>query len=733
MNRRCTSEGCLIQANRPVSLDMPLANVLSDPKREWGRVASGGGRIRVARKLDVDWKKFNQENFLFSHCSIVASVATEENGYHILPVCSPLVNNNGNAWTNEVLLSTFRSFCGAENYLEHVQIPELSKGKIIDAVLRPVKYRDEKTGKTANIYYCDILVATNRRHDSLVRKIASGELTTMSMGCHIAGTRVLMNDGTTKAIEDVVIGDRVRTHTGKFATVESTRVRETGNGEVHRLSISGVPDTYVTKEHPYWSLTGHDKCLGCGDRLGKKRAIASNGLSALKKGQWCSTSCYQKNYNSNCPEMQATAVLTEQKVKFDWVAVEDLLVGDYVTVPLGRERKQRSCLERAKCRLLGLYAAEGNLQRSANGEIRAVEFTFALDEGIASETVSLLKECGISEDRIWTQDRNRDGNESSRVVAHDKELAKWLYDCCGEHCDGKKLSPWILELDDESLLNIVGAYIDGDGHCRKNDSRFSTASCSKKLTEQIWSICISLEIPCSFGGPYKKEGKRDYWTVTVRKGHGGKFKGYSGKYIDQPENKNDGPNNFHGHMLRRVTGNESVVGHYLVYNLHVDSEDHSFIANGVAVHNCLAHYVQCSKCGNVLGDNDANCQCLQSGILSTFKDENGVERIVAELCGRAITKDGKRVGDPNSVKFIEASWVEKPAFVGAVLNHYISELPQVAAVMDLSTPALEMKLEDLFAMRVADRRGMMVLNVARAELLRRKRIALVERVARQFI
>ena len=184
MNRRCTSEGCLTEAGgRSVSLDMPLATILHNPKSDWAKVAAaGGGRRITARKIEVDWKKYNQDNFLFSHCTIVASVKTEDNGYYIDPICTPLVNNNGNAWTNDVLLSTFRTFCGAENYLEHVQIPELSKGKIIDAVLRPVKYKGEN-GKVADVYYCDILVATNRRHDSLVRKIASGKLTTMSMGC----------------------------------------------------------------------------------------------------------------------------------------------------------------------------------------------------------------------------------------------------------------------------------------------------------------------------------------------------------------------------------------------------------------------------------------------------------------------------------------------------------------------------------------------------------------------
>jgi hypothetical protein len=183
MNRRCTGDSCLAAAGaRSVSLDLPIATVLMNPRLEWNRIAFGNGRIRVARDLEVNWKQFTADKYLFTHVTIVASVETEDNGYLIKPACNDLVNNNGNAWTNEVLLSTFRTFVGGENYLEHCQIPALSKGKILDAVLRPLTYKD-KEGRTADIFYTDILVATDRKHDRLVKKIAGGELTTMSMGC----------------------------------------------------------------------------------------------------------------------------------------------------------------------------------------------------------------------------------------------------------------------------------------------------------------------------------------------------------------------------------------------------------------------------------------------------------------------------------------------------------------------------------------------------------------------
>lgn len=327
MTRRCDNGACLMMANaRIVNLDLPVATILASPRTDWSMIAHGS-RAMTAHAIDVDWKKFNQDDFLFSHCSICCSVATKEDGHTIVPECIDLVNNNGNAWTNEVLLATFKTFIGGENFLEHCQISELSKGKILDAVARPVRFKDEK-GREADIYYIDILVATNRKHDDLVTKIASGKMTSMSMGC-------------------------------------------------------------------------------------------------------------------------------------------------------------------------------------------------------------------------------------------------------------------------------------------------------------------------------------------------------------------------------------------------------------------IASQVTCSKCGKVMGDNDPNCKHIDEEMLQKYIDKDGDETVVSELCGRVIKKNGKLVGDPKSVKFIEASWVEHPAFYGAVLNHYVSEIPKAAAqILAFSTEKLSETVSDMFKLRVADKMGMMVLRIARGELMRRKREAMIERIIR---
>jgi len=159
-----------------------IQRILSNPAKEWKEFAalSRGGLRTAFRDIKVDWDIYNNKDYLFTHDSIVASVATESDGFTIKEPCWEIVNANGNAWTNEVLLHCYKTFIGGENYAEHVQVPSMSKGKILDAVIREVTHKGEK------IYVVDILVATNRIHQSLVERIERGELNTMSMGASAA-------------------------------------------------------------------------------------------------------------------------------------------------------------------------------------------------------------------------------------------------------------------------------------------------------------------------------------------------------------------------------------------------------------------------------------------------------------------------------------------------------------------------------------------------------------------
>jgi hypothetical protein len=143
-------------------------------------------------------QKFHPDQYLLSHCTIIASVDTEEpsdvklgaqmvdgfqinrkyGDYLITPETSPWINNNFDSWERKLLLATYPTFTGGENYVEHLQIPELSKGKILDAAARDI----------GDSIYVDILVATSRKHRPLIEAVESGELQTLSMGARVAFT-----------------------------------------------------------------------------------------------------------------------------------------------------------------------------------------------------------------------------------------------------------------------------------------------------------------------------------------------------------------------------------------------------------------------------------------------------------------------------------------------------------------------------------------------------------------
>lgn len=203
-------------------INFRVSHILTDPERQWTQFrTASSGKVRTAfRDLDVDWKKYNTKDYLFTHDTACCSVATENNGYWITPPCWELVNANGNAWTTPVLLASFKTFIGGDNFLEHVQIPALSKGKILDAVARPVVHHSEQYGD-ANIYYVDVLVATDRKHTSLIERIESGKLSTLSMGtlaevtqCSICGKKIYDGDKNCEHI-DRHLGQMVTCSDGK--------------------------------------------------------------------------------------------------------------------------------------------------------------------------------------------------------------------------------------------------------------------------------------------------------------------------------------------------------------------------------------------------------------------------------------------------------------------------------------------------------------------------------------
>ena len=80
---------------------------------------------------------------------------------------------------------------------------------------------------------------------------------------------------------------------------------------------------------------------------------------------------------------------------------------------------------------------------------------------------------------------------------------------------------------------------------------------------------------------------------------------------------------------------------------------------------CVTDVVVCSYCGHRVGEGDRSCFHLAKHKGRFLPDDDGIPRRVAELCGHKSLPHG-------GVTFVEASWVETPAFPGAVNQKIIA-------------------------------------------------------------
>lgn len=192
--------------------------------------------------------QFTPEDFMLSHVTIMASVDTEagpgvlgqqiENDesinrayrdYYITQGTDKYINSNLDSWERKLLLASAPTFVGGDNFVEHVQIPSLSKGKILDVVSRDI----------GDSVYVDLLVATNRKHAELVESIRKRQLTTLSMGCFTADTLVTLSDGTRAPISSITPGQKVITHKGRPKEVAALMARQ-GDWGMRRVEVVGL-------------------------------------------------------------------------------------------------------------------------------------------------------------------------------------------------------------------------------------------------------------------------------------------------------------------------------------------------------------------------------------------------------------------------------------------------------------------------------------------------------------
>ncbi|MFE7572208.1 polymorphic toxin-type HINT domain-containing protein [Streptomyces sp. NPDC057539] len=135
--------------------------------------------------------------------------------------------------------------------------------------------------------------------------------------CFLAGTDVLMADGTTKDIEDVEIGEKVHAtdpETGESGPREVTRLIVTEDDKnFNKLSIAtenGVAPLTATYEHPFWSPSA-DRWVKARDLKAGMTLLTDEGTTVIVTANHAFTK-HARTYNLTVDDLHTYYVLAGQ-------------------------------------------------------------------------------------------------------------------------------------------------------------------------------------------------------------------------------------------------------------------------------------------------------------------------------------------------------------------------------------------------------------------------------------
>jgi len=167
---------------------------------------------------------------------------------------------------------------------------------------------------------------------------------------------------------------------------------------------------------------------------------------------------------------------------------------------------------------------------------------------------------------------------------------KWV----GVGCKEKVLSSHLLSMCQEARVQFVLGACLGDGHVDRGRMIYVTSN--ERIAQQMHSMVTSLGIRASLN-QYKSSCQNGFEGVRYFV----EFMLYDapkemvqvlmdfGKCAEWPECPKDGRREYlygHGGMFRVVRELLPLNERCMVYNLEVGDDDHSYVVNGIAVHNC---------------------------------------------------------------------------------------------------------------------------------------------------
>lgn len=404
-------------------------------------------------------------------------------------------------------------------------------------------------------------------------------------GCFAAGTRILMANATYKNIEDIVPGDRIINKDGKPVNVK--RAFSTGFKKVSKLRNSICPETtYVTSDHQYWVADYSNLSYNTIDSRGVAKLADTFDKNKRSRLKWLKLENLSW-VNTPTESVPAAYLTIPKKIEFElpktfsidilkryggnWRTGSKYLT-DFVLTPsydLGY--------------LFGLFIGDGcasinsSLRQVKNGKTNKNSTgNIAWYLGVNEKNIieKLNKICGKLFNREIITELNK---KESMITCHlyHKPLAEYFSSFMKK--EEKYLPTELLINDKPYLTGLIEGLEDSDG-CLENYGRRGFANTSQKAIE-LYNISNHIVY-----GIFPSSLKRKPTAGGLINVLDEDCKPLSHSRVGTTAEKKL----IKDYQLVQITElNSDNKLEMQVFDLEIDDESHSFIANNAIVHNSL--------------------------------------------------------------------------------------------------------------------------------------------------
>lgn len=398
----------------------------------------------------------------------------------------------------------------------------------------------------------DELLAAHEGLETLVKKIKNQG---NEGSCFPAGTMIRMGDGTQKPIEAVRTLDEVLTGDGRVRRVVATMVRK--STEMMRLRLRGHSLLHATPEHPILTKRGYvAMCdLAHGDLVAMPRYQAAGSVVLETTGYI--------PYNNHITNARGTAhygIPGKRSVAVTRTPLPDLIG---MTAGWGR--------------IAGLFVAEGS---TSHGKLT---YTLCRDEvdTLAKDLVDAWRDEAGVEAHIAVR-----GTNTCWVSVYGTHWSKLFTGLFNTGARLKRLPSEFTRSPCECQQAVLQGWLDGD-LSREHGTAREGVSISKELALNMFDIAnaAGMRPYIRYRDP-RPTGNVKHRHRTYYVGYGEQEPQHTGGFKAECDDQ---------YMWRPVQDVEPVPFVGWVYNIEVD-DDHSYVADGIAVHNCASN---------------ATCQCFE--------------------------------------------------------------------------------------------------------------------------